>query len=50
MNSNLISLFCQQVKVNYQTERNAENKYDKDTRKIKKLIDFLLFMEATWSL
>jgi len=31
----LISLFRQQVKVNCQTERNAEIKYDKDTSKIK---------------
>jgi len=29
----LISLFLQQVKVNCQTERNAEIKYDKDTAK-----------------
>jgi len=31
----LISLFGQQVKVNCQTERNAEITCDKDTRKIK---------------
>jgi len=45
---NLISLFYQQVKVNCQTERNAEIKYDKDTPKIKKN-HFFLFIEAIYS-
>jgi len=47
MNSNLISLFRQQVKVICQNERNAEIKYDKDTLKIKNKFIFSLFMENT---
>jgi len=35
-----MSLFRQQVKLNCQTERNAEIKYDKDTRKINSFFSF----------
>jgi len=42
----LIWLFRQQVKVNWQTEKNAVIKYDKDTRKIKN--KFIFFF--SWKL
>jgi len=42
MNSKFdIAVFRQQVKVNCQTERNVEIRYDKDTRKIKNKFIFL---------
>jgi len=47
MNSKFDSaVFLQQAKVNCQTERNAEIKYDKDTRKIKSKFIFIF----TWKL